>query len=284
MTVSTVRVGVIGLGAFGETRVAALKGLIGVEVAAVSSRRAERAAEVAIRYRIPRHYTSWAQLAHDPELDAVVVSTAEHEHLEPALAAIGAGKHVLVEKPLTMSPTQARQLASAADAAGVILIPGHTLRFETHYALLKEHVSSGALGDVVTVQARRNRARQAMRPYMRVHPVFETLIHDLDMALWCVGRRVQLVSGWQRNVQGAENPDLAWVTLQFEGGALGLLQTHWLVPDQSGVGIDDAFEVVGSRGVARIELTDPGLRYWDVRGASTEKACDAARSFAATRR
>jgi predicted dehydrogenase len=92
MTVSTVRVGVIGLGAFGETRVAALKGLIRVEVTAVSSRRAERAAEVAIRYRIPRHYTSWAQLTHDPELDAVVVSTAEHEHLEPALAAIGAGR------------------------------------------------------------------------------------------------------------------------------------------------------------------------------------------------
>ena len=266
MTISTVRIGVVGLGAFGETRVAALSGLVGVEVGAVCSRRVERAAEVASHSGVPRCYTDWEELARDPLLDAVVVATAEHEHLRPALATIQAGKHLLVEKPLATSSAEARRIASAAMSAGVILMPGHTVRFETRYALLKEHLSSGALGEVVTVQARRNRARKAMQPYLRLHPVFETVVHDLDVALWYVGRRVESVVGWQRSVQGAENPDLVWLALQFEGGVLGLRQTHWLVPDQAGVPIDDAFEVVGSRGLARLELTDRGLYYWDERG------------------
>jgi UDP-N-acetylglucosamine 3-dehydrogenase len=266
VTLSTVRVGVIGLGAFGETRVAALSGLVGVEVGAVCSRRAEHAAEVASRYGVPRCYTDWGELARDPLLDAVVVATAEHEHLQPALAAIQAGKHLLIEKPLATAPADAHRIASAATSAGAILMPGHTVRFETRYTLLKEHLASGALGDVVAVQARRNRARKAMQPYLRLNPIFETVVHDLDVALWYVGRRVQSVVGWQRSVQDADNPDLVWLALEFGGGVLGFLQTHWLVPDEAGVGVDDAFEVVGSRGVARLQLTDPGFFYWDERG------------------
>ena len=164
MTLSTVRVGVIGLGTFGDTRVAALSRLLGVEVGAVCSRRAERAAEVASRYGVPRCYTDWGEFARDPFPDAVVVATAEHEHLQPAVAAIQAGKYVLVEKPLATAPADAHRIASAATSAGTILISGHTVRFETRYTLLKEHPASGALGDVVAVQARRNRARKAMQP------------------------------------------------------------------------------------------------------------------------
>src|SRR5262245_48579424 len=95
-----VRYGVIGLGWFGEKHCEALTGLPDTELYALCTRRPERLQEVAGRFGVSRTYTDYHQLLADPGVDAVSVVTMWDQHTEPTLAALSAGKHVFVEKPL----------------------------------------------------------------------------------------------------------------------------------------------------------------------------------------
>ncbi|HYI24515.1 MAG TPA: Gfo/Idh/MocA family oxidoreductase, partial [Thermomicrobiales bacterium] len=97
---TSTRVGVIGLGAFGECHLDTLKGIPGADVVAVASRSSDRASDVATARGIPRWYGTYDALCNDPGIDAVIVATTEDQHVAPVTAALAAGKHVLVEKPL----------------------------------------------------------------------------------------------------------------------------------------------------------------------------------------
>lgn len=158
------RVGVIGVGAFGESHVAAYCSLPYVTVAAVCSRDANRTQEVAARYHVSRWHTDYHEMLAQNELDAVSVVTPEDAHLGPTLAALQAGKHVLVEKPIATRLDEAEQMLAAARAAGVYLMPGHVLRFETRCAMVKEQLAAGELGRVVSISARRNRPKSRRKP------------------------------------------------------------------------------------------------------------------------
>jgi predicted dehydrogenase len=261
-TMERVRVGVIGVGAFGESHVAAYSALPYVTVAAVCDARAARAQEIAVRYGVPTWYTDYRDLIHDTALNAVSITTPEDAHLVPTLAAIAAGKHVLVEKPIATRLAEAEQMVSAARDAGVYLMPGHILRFETRYALLKDRLASGELGSVVSIYARRNRPKSLARTYLRTHGVLEASVHDLDLILWYTGDRVKRVRAFQRSIQGYPNPDVMFAILELAHGALACIENNWLTPDEAGVGLNDAMQVAGTRGIAHIDFVNTGLSLW----------------------
>jgi UDP-N-acetylglucosamine 3-dehydrogenase len=261
-TMERVRVGVIGVGAFGESHVAAYSALPYVTVAAVCDARAARAQEIAVRYGVPAWYTDYRDLIHDTALNAVSITTPEDAHFVPTLAAIAAGKHVLVEKPIATHLNEAEQMVSAARDAGVYLMPGHILRFETRYALLKDRLASGELGSVVSIYARRNRPKSLARTYLRTHGVLEASVHDLDLILWYTGDRVKRVRAFQRSIQGYPNPDVMFAILELAHGALACIENNWLTPDEAGVGLNDAMQVAGTRGIAHIDFVNTGLSLW----------------------
>src|SRR5918911_1176788 len=95
-----VRYGVIGLGWFGEKHCEALTGLPNVELFALCTRRKERLHEVAERFGVQHNYTDYHELLANPEVEAVSVVTMWDQHTGPALAALQAGKHVFLEKPM----------------------------------------------------------------------------------------------------------------------------------------------------------------------------------------
>ena len=257
-----VRVGVIGVGAFGESHLAAYCSLPYVTVAAVCSRDASRIQAVAARYLVPRWHTDYHEMLAENELDAVSVVTSEDAHLGPTLAALQAGKHVLVEKPIATRLDEAEQMLAAARAARVYLMPGHVLRFETRYATVKDQLAAGELGRVVSISARRNRPKSQAKTYLRTHGILETSIHDLDLILWYTGDRVRRVRAFQRNINGHPNPDVTFAFLEFAGGAVACVETIWLTPDQAGVALDDAMQVVGTRGIAQVDFAHAGLSLW----------------------
>lgn len=261
-----VRVGVIGGGAFGESHVAAYSSLPYVTVAAVCDRDAARAQAIATRYRIPKWYTDYHELVRDTALDAVSVTTPEDAHLAPALAAIRTSHHVLVEKPIATRLDEAQQMLSAARAANVFLMPGHILRFEMRYALVKDQIAAGELGKIVSITARRNRPKSLAKTYLRTHGILEGSVHDIDMILWYVGARVKRVRAFQRNIGGYQNPDLTFAILEFADGAIACIENNWLTPDQAGVGLNDAMQVVGTRGIAHIDFVNAGLSLWRENG------------------
>ncbi len=260
------RIGLIGCGAFGESHLATFAGIPFVEVTAVSDVNEERARKVAERYKIRGVVRDFRELCSLPDLDAVSVVTTEDQHVAPVLAALEHGKHVFVEKPLATRLDDAERMLAAARKAGLILMPGHILRFETKYATVKEQLASGRLGRIVSIYARRNRPKWQGAIYKRTPLVLETAIHDIDTMLWYTAKKVKAVRCYDVSVEPGKGVDLTCGLLKFEDGALGLLQTMWLLPDKTAF-LDDCMQVVTTSGVANIDILHSGLTIWREEGA-----------------
>lgn len=122
-------------------------------VVAVGSRSASRAEEFAARFEIPRAHEGYEAVLADREVDAVYVASPHSEHREQALAAIAAGKHVLVEKAFTRNAAEAREVIAAGRAAGVLVMEAMWSRYLPHVDVLRQLLDDGALGDVHRVEA-----------------------------------------------------------------------------------------------------------------------------------
>jgi UDP-N-acetylglucosamine 3-dehydrogenase len=260
------RVGVLGLGAFGESHLRAWRGLPNVEIVAVASRTPARAEAIAARYGVPRWYGSHEELIADPDIDAISVTTAEHEHRAPVVAALAAGRHVLVEKPIATTLADAAAMLEAVSRSTGILMPGHVLRFAPAYAGLREAVASGRLGRLVAMSARRNRPASLIRTHGRVHPALITAFHDIDVMLWLAGCGVRSVRALDRIAARDGGAHGLWGLMEFDNGAVATIETSWLIPDAAGVGADDAFRVTGLEGAAEVQFDVPALRIWEPGG------------------
>ena len=140
------RVGVIGVGWGALVQVPAFRAAGGYEVAALCSRRAERAAEAGARLGIEDVSTDWEQFVSRPDLDIISVCTPTDLHREQVLAAIGAGKHVLCEKPVALDSGQAAEMADAADAAGVATAVCFENRWGREKLAVWRQIGDGLLG------------------------------------------------------------------------------------------------------------------------------------------
>ena len=284
-----VQIGLIGCGLFGESHLQAFHAVRTAEIAALFDVDSGRARDIAREFEIPRVCRSLEEICGIAELDALDVVTPEELHLEPVTKAIAAGKHVFVEKPLATGLDDCARMIAAAENAGRFLMVGHLLRFETKYAMLKDEVASGRLGKVVSMHARRNRLKTLLPRYGRTHPAMENSIHDIDLMLWYVGSPVKRVRGYGRKATTSKHPDTFWGILEFENGAIGVVETIWLLPKAAGIILDDAFQLVGDAGVANIQLTPGSLTYWLETGAGNagrllRPACGPLRARRITRR
>lgn len=263
------RIGLIGCGLFGESHLQAYRSVRQARITAVYDVDTARAVDMAKEYQIPRICASAEELCALPDLDAVDVVTPEPLHFAPVMDAFKHGKHVFVEKPLALDLAQCRQMIEESRAAKRILMVGHVLRFETKYAVLKDQIAAGSLGKIVSMHARRNRPKSLLPRYSRTHPALENSIHDIDLMLWYTQSRVRRVRGYGRSATKGRNHDTFWGVLEFESGALGVVETIWLIPPSAGVMLDDAMEVFGSSGAANLRLTPASLELWLEPGPQT---------------
>lgn len=120
-------------------------------LAAAASRTAERARDFATRYEIPKAYGSYEELLADPDVDAVYVATPHAQHEEWAIRAAEAGKHVLCEKPLTLTAADAEKVIDAARRNDVFLMEAFMYRLHPQTRRLVELIESGAIGEVRAV-------------------------------------------------------------------------------------------------------------------------------------
>ncbi len=143
------QVGIIGIGTYAMAKqVPNLRATNRAEIVAIS-RRTERALAAAKgEIDVERAFTDWHDLLELPGLDAVIVATAHHAHVEPSLSAIAKGLPVLVEKPLALTSGDAWQMVDAAEGADTLLCVGYGLRSSGTWRSIKEAVSSGRLGVV----------------------------------------------------------------------------------------------------------------------------------------
>jgi predicted dehydrogenase len=125
----------------------------GASLVAVASRSTERAEAFATEHGVERAYGSYTAIMADPDVDVIYIATPHPQHLQVALAAIGAGKAVLVEKTFTATVAGAEQLVGAARAAGVFAMEAMWTRFQPAIVEARRLVDDGAIGEVRQVQA-----------------------------------------------------------------------------------------------------------------------------------
>ncbi|MFJ4175515.1 Gfo/Idh/MocA family protein [Microbacterium sp. NPDC089696] len=147
------RWGVLGPGGIASDFTASLHDHTDQRVVAVGSRSAERSARFAAEHGVDRSHTSYEALLADPGVDIVYIATPNNLHRDHALAAIAAGKHVLIEKPIAMDGAQAGEIAVAARAAGVFAMEAMWTRFQPKSTVIARLLADGALGDVTYASA-----------------------------------------------------------------------------------------------------------------------------------
>lgn len=147
------RWGILAPGGIAAKFTEALKKHTAQQVVAVGSRSAARAEAFAQRFGIENAYGTYEALVNDPHVDVVYVASPHSEHHAHALAAIGAGKHVLVEKAFTRNAAEAAEVIAAAEAAGVMVMEAMWTRFLPHTDVVRQLLADGALGNVSTVIA-----------------------------------------------------------------------------------------------------------------------------------
>ncbi|WP_246227060.1 Gfo/Idh/MocA family protein [Propioniciclava coleopterorum] len=147
------RWGILAPGGIASSFVRALAAHTTQRVVACGSRSTARAQEFAHEHGLERAHGSYEQLLADPGVDVVYVASPHSRHAEQALAAIEAGKHVLVEKSFTQDAGQAQAVVDAARAAGVTLMEAMWTRFLPHIDVLRQLLADGALGELVSVHA-----------------------------------------------------------------------------------------------------------------------------------
>ncbi|UJP40863.1 Gfo/Idh/MocA family protein [Cellulomonas palmilytica] len=152
-TAPPVRWGILGAGRIAGTFADAVASHTRAQVVAVGSRHRDRAERFATAHAIPTTHLGYDALVEDPQVDVVYVATPHSEHLEHALLAIRAGKHVLVEKAFTRNADEAQQVFDAARDAGVFVMEAMWTRFLPHVDALHQVVDAGEIGDIVNVSA-----------------------------------------------------------------------------------------------------------------------------------
>lgn len=184
-------------------------------IVAVAEPDATRTDRFAARYGLSASqcHSSWEDLFALPKLaDFALIATGDRHHVEPTLAALAAGYHVLLEKPMALTEADCVRLIEAADAAGLILAVCHVYRYSHLFARLHDVIAAGDLGDVVTIQQSENVAfwhyahsyARGLTRNRAVPWLLQKSCHDLDLISWMAGAPPTLVSSFIRPTELTE--------------------------------------------------------------------------------
>jgi len=267
MMTGKVRYGVVGLGWFGEKHCEALAGIGAVELYALCTRTEPRLKALGKTFGVSRLYTDYHEMLADPALEAVSIVTMWDQHTAPTLAALGAGKHVFLEKPMASTLKDCRGIVKAANAAKSFFMVGHICRFNPRYAAAKQAIAEGRIGKIVSMYARRNiPAAIGAAVLPKIGPIIGDGVHDTDLMLWYSGANVVSAYAQTVDVRHLAHPDLGWTMYRFDTGAVGVLEDVWFLPDTTAFQIDERMEIIGTEGSIHIHETHPNLSICDKDG------------------
>lgn len=254
--------GLAGTGVGGDfiARALAQLKLEGVaELVAVAGRKGVKTEEFARRHGAKRWYTSFEQLVSDPEVDAVAISTPHYMHFPQALAAIDAGKHVLVDKPMAITLKEADEMIARAERKGVALGVVFEYRFDPLIEKVKGLVDSGRLGRLILGEAfvewyrtQEYYASSDWRGRWATEgggALINQAIHTIDLLLWLMGDAEELWALTGTFAHSIEVEDLAVAAVRFRSGAFGAVVGSTAIYP----GLPTRLEVHGTEGTAVIE-------------------------------
>ncbi len=220
-------VALVGYGYWGPNLLRNYMELPGARVVWVCDPRPEALKKAQARYPAVAATTDLEVVLGDENVEAVLIATPISTHHPIAKAALEAGKHVFVEKPMTADTTQACELVELADARGLTLMVGHTFVFSPPVRKVKQIIESGELGDIYFVTTQRVNLGLHQKD---VSVIWDLAPHDLSILQYWTGEAPESVSVTGRGCIVPSIPDVAFVSLRFPSGIVAEVQVSWLSP------------------------------------------------------
>lgn len=258
---------IVGTGMIAGYHARAIQQTPGARLLGVVSRSPERGREFAATHGAPLVAASVEEISQHPDVHVVTVTTPSGAHLPPALAALRAGKHVVVEKPLETTPARADQLIATAAERGLLLGTIFQGRFGDGARRVKAALDAGRFGRLVLASAD---VKWHRTPEYYLTPwkgtwgldgggaLMNQAIHGVDLLLWFAGLPLEVHGRFTRRVhEGIEADDTTVATLTLPGGALGTLTAT----TAAWPGWSRRIELCGERGSVCLEEDD--IVRWD---------------------
>jgi predicted dehydrogenase len=227
--VKPVNVAVVGLGYWGPNLVRNLHELDAAEVTVVCDSRREQLETIGRRYPALELTTDYATVLADPAVSAVAIATPVGTHHTLALAALEAGKHVFVEKPLAASSAEAAELITVARQNGLTLMPGHTFVYSPPVVAIREMIQNGELGEIYFIST--SRVNLGLHQ-SDVSVVWDLGPHDFSILRYWLDETPTHVSAFARGCVFPTIHDVAFIDLQFPSGTVAHVELSWLAPSK----------------------------------------------------
>jgi len=222
-----IRVGVIGYGYWGPNLVRCLSEVEGARVAMISDSRPDALARAAARQPGVRLGEDHRDLLADPTIDAIAIATPVHTHFELAMAALRAGKHVWLEKPMCQSSDEARRLIEEADRRGLVLLIDHTFIYTPAVRKIAELLGTGELGEVYYYDSTRVNLGLFQSD---VNVIWDLAVHDFSILEHLVkAQPIAVSANGAAHLRGTLE-SMAYITLFFDTGMIAHLNVNWLAP------------------------------------------------------
>lgn len=224
---NTIQLAIVGLGGWGKNVLRAFGTATGVRVTTLCDPDSSRLAAAIDQFPGARATAEYETILDDASIHAVVIATPAEMHYAMARAALCAGRHVYVEKPLTLAISDAEDLVALADRHGRKLMVGHLLEYHPAIDLIKHQIDAGELGDVLYVYTR----RLNLGVVRRTENAFWSLApHDISVALYLLGEEPTGVTARGACYLQPGIEDVVFANLRFSGGRMAQIHVSWLDP------------------------------------------------------
>jgi UDP-N-acetylglucosamine 3-dehydrogenase len=263
----TVRFAVVGCGtAANHIHLPALRAEDDVAISVFASRSRSSAEATRDAWGTGDVEDDWARAVERDDVDAVVIAAPNAQHHAVALAAMAAGKHVLVDKPMARTAAEADEMIAAAAGTGTVLVPFQNTRFAPAFVAAHDDVERGAIGAVTGVRAAFGHGGpQAWAP--RATWFFERAssgggclidlgVHVVDLVRFVTGDDIVAVSAMLNGAAGDVETD-AQLVVRLASGAIGTIHASW----SSRPGPDHQLTVVGTEGTLHLDARTPLTRF-----------------------
>jgi predicted dehydrogenase len=222
-----ITIGVIGYGYWGPNLVRNFSEAAGARVGFVTDLHPARLSQAAARYPAIKVSTDYRDLINDAAVDAVAVATPVSSHFELAMAALRAGKHVLVEKPMTSTSEQSLALIDEAERRGLVLMVDHTFVYTSAVKKIRELTQSGDLGEIYYYDSVRINLGLFQHD---VNVLWDLAVHDLSIMDYVLAQTPVSVSATGLAHVDGQPENIAYMTMFFAGRLIAHVHVNWLAP------------------------------------------------------
>jgi len=222
-----VGIGVVGYGYWGPNLVRNFNSAPGARVVAVCDQSPQRRAQVEALYPAVKTYADVESMLTDPKLDAVAIATPVSTHFKLSLAALKAGKHVFVEKPMTTTSAEAQQLIDEASQRKLTLMVDHTFVYTSVVQKIKSLVQDNSLGKLYYYDSVRVNLGLFQHD---VNVLWDLAVHDLSIMDFILGTAPKMIAATGVASVAGQPESLAYLTCFFDNDLLAHFHVNWLAP------------------------------------------------------